>query len=73
MKRLAAKHPTREKVEKLVDLALQLGIHIEFHGSNTVIADKDFPGNTYYLADPDDNTGVASFPPAVDYVILKKE
>ena len=63
MKRLTDKHPTVIKLEKLFELADNLGITIMVDRWGKYIAmDNEFPGKYFYIKDSDNNESITQVP-----------
>lgn len=44
-------HPTFQKIEKLMEMAEELGLTLSFSTYRTLITDKEFPDREFYLED----------------------
>lgn len=74
-------HPTLLKIQKIFELMEDLGITMDPHqvGGETVVYDRDIPGQRFHLLDLEDseyeNTySPVDFPPALEWKLtFKKE
>jgi hypothetical protein len=68
--RLKDGHPTAQKMQKLWQLADELGLHIEFYGHRTIVTDIDFPDRLYDMSDLENaDDAVSDFPPGCEYTL----
>jgi len=69
-KRLTDKHPTMQKLQKLWELADELGIHIDFYGHRTVVTDDQYPDRIYDMIDLDSpDAAISEFPYAFEVAL----
>ena len=71
--KLKDNHPTMIKLNKLFELADELGISISFYGHRAVVNDIDRSNNDpiLYLEDIEDtNNNMAEFPPATEFKVV---
>lgn len=71
-KLLKDKHPTMQKLQKLMDLADELGLHLSFWGQRTVITDneRDTDLPPLYIEDIESHDGPQEFPPSLEFKIV---
>jgi len=68
--RLLDNHPTMVKLNKLAELADELGITILFSSHTTVVYDNEFPNPIeMYDADHGSEYPVSDFPPTMEFVL----
>lgn len=66
-------HPTMVKLNKLNDLAIELGIQISFmRGWRTIVQDNERDTNlpALYLEEIDDGQAIEEFPPTFEYKVI---
>ena len=71
--KLKDNHPTMIKLNKLFELADELGISISFYGHRAVVNDIDRSDDDpiLYLEDIEDtNNNMAEFPPATEFKVV---
>jgi hypothetical protein len=68
-KKLKDSHPTMKKLQKLEDLAEELGICIYFSSNGTIVNDTDFEHDIYMLDIEDHNTCINTFPCSTEYIL----
>ena len=71
--KLKDNHPTMIKLNKLFELADELGVSISFYGHRAVVNDIDRSNNDpiLYLEDIEDtNNNMAEFPPATEFKVV---
>jgi hypothetical protein len=69
--RLKDNHPTMVKLNKLYDLAKDLGITISFNGHVTVVHDNDRDDLPHLrLEDMDSNDSIKDWPPASEFMVI---
>lgn len=70
--KLKPEHPTYQKLQKIFDLAEDLGISIWFHPHGAIITDKDkkFPGDLVLLDIEDTNVADGLFPPTTEWMLV---
>ncbi len=66
-KKLTDTHPTQIKLNKLIDLAEELGISLEFDSGYCIVTDSERPGITFKIEDIEGDEGsVYNFPPCTE-------
>ena len=68
--RLKETHPTMVKLDKLYQLAEELGIHIEFLGQATIVRDEQVKGlPPCRMEDVDNREAISEWPPTFEYCL----
>jgi len=66
--RACENHPTVQKINKLCEVAQELGVYVQFFGHRTFVTDKEFPGRLYDISDiGNSDEAISDFPPQLDY------
>lgn len=70
--KLKDNHPTMIKLQKLYDLAEDLGISISFHNHRTIVEDRERDRNlpTMFLEEVDGSESVGEWPPIFEYKVI---
>lgn len=70
--KLRDNHPTMVKLQKLYELADELGIHISFHSHRTVVQDNDQKQDLppMFLEELDSGESIQEWPPVFEYKVI---